>query len=65
MNKLACRYAILKFLPYTETGEFANVGVVLACPATGFFGFKLETRRYARFTDFFRPPGQARATGGG
>jgi len=54
MNKLACRYAILRFLPYTETGEFANVGVVLACPATGFFGFKLETRRYARFTHFFR-----------
>lgn len=54
MNKLACRYAILRFLPYTETGEFANVGVVLACPATGYFGFKLETRRYARLTHFFR-----------
>lgn len=54
MNKLACRYAILRFLPYTETGEFANVGVVLACPVTGFFGFKLETRRASRFTKFFR-----------
>ena len=54
MKKLACRYAIVHFLPYTETGEFANVGVLLACPATGYFGFKLETRRYARFTHFFR-----------
>lgn len=54
MKKLACRYAIIQFLPYTETGEFANVGVVLACPATGYFGFKLETRRYGRYTNFFR-----------
>lgn len=54
MKKLACRYAIVHFLPYTETGEFANVGVVLACPVTGYFGFKLETRRFARFTHFFR-----------
>lgn len=54
MKKLACRYAIVQFLPYTETGEFANVGVVLACPTTGYFGFKLETRRYARYTHFFR-----------
>ncbi len=54
LNKLACRYAILRFLPYTETGEFANVGVVLACPATGYFGFKLETRRYA-FTALIHP----------
>ena len=54
MKKLACRYAIVHFLPYTETGEFANVGVVVACPTTGFFGYKLETRRYARYTNFFR-----------
>jgi len=54
MKKLACRYAIVHFLPYTETGEFANVGVVVACPTTGFFGYKLETRRYARYTHFFR-----------
>lgn len=54
MKNLACRYAIVHFLPYTETSEFANVGVVLACPATGYFGFRLETRRYTRFTHFFR-----------
>lgn len=32
MNKLACQYAVVRFLPYAETGEFANVGVALACP---------------------------------
>lgn len=53
MNKFACRYAIVQFAPYTETGEFANVGIVIACPETGFFDFKLQARRYARITAFF------------
>lgn len=53
INKLACRYSIVRFLPYQETGEFANVGIVLMCPETGYFDFKLQTRRYGRITDFF------------
>ena len=53
MNKLACRYAIVQFLPFVETGEFANVGIVLACPRTGFFGYQLQTRKYGRITAFF------------
>lgn len=53
MKHHACRYAIVQFAPYTETGEFANVGVVIACPETGYFDFKLQTRRYARVTAFF------------
>ena len=53
MKNFACRYAIVQFAPYTETGEFANVGIVTACPETGFFDFKLQTRRYARITAFF------------
>lgn len=53
MNKLACRYAIVQFMPYPETGEFANAGVVLACPKTGFFSYKLEKKKYARVTHFF------------
>ena len=53
MNKFACRYAIVQFQPYSETGEFANVGVVLVCPETGFFDFKLQARRYAHITSFF------------
>lgn len=53
MKKVACRYSIVRFLPYPETGEFANVGIVLVCPETGYFDFKLQSRRYGRITDFF------------
>lgn len=53
MIRLPCRYAVVQFLPFTETGEFANIGVVLACPATGYVGFKLQTRRWGRITAFF------------
>lgn len=54
MNRIGCRYAIVRFLPYAETQEFANVGIVLACPETGYFGFRLEIRHTRRFTDFFK-----------
>lgn len=53
MSQLACRYAIVQFLPYAETGEFANVGVILLCPEARFFGYRLETRRSGRITNFF------------
>jgi hypothetical protein len=55
MNRLACQYAIIRFLPYAETGEFANVGVLLACPTTGYLNARLmptkNTRRIAAFFD--------------
>jgi hypothetical protein len=50
--KQACQYAVVQFMPYTETREFANVGLVLMCPETGFFGFRL-LKRYGRVTRFF------------
>lgn len=53
MRLVACRYAVVQFAPYRETGEFANAGVVLMCPESGYFGFKLQTRRTKRITDFF------------
>lgn len=54
MNRLACQYAIVRFLPYAETGEFANVGIVLACPAVGYFDAKLmPTKNTGRITGFF------------
>ena len=54
MNLFACRYAVVQFLPYAETGEFANVGVALLCPETGYFGFRLQNaRRTKRITLFF------------
>lgn len=50
---LICNYAVVRFLPYPETDEFVNVGVVLGCPQTGAFEFKLESRRRDRITHFF------------
>lgn len=52
MKKRACQYAVVQFLPYAETREFANVGVVLMCPEAGYFGFRL-LKRYGRVTRFF------------
>jgi len=51
--KSACHYAIVRFMPFIETGEFANVGVVLFAPNSRYFGFKLLGNRYARVTHFF------------
>lgn len=53
MTPQICRYAIVQFTPFSETGEFANVGIVLACPKTGFFKYRLQKRKYKRITDFF------------
>jgi hypothetical protein len=49
----ACHYAIVRFMPFIETGEFANVGVVMLAPDARFFGFKLLINRHARVTNFF------------
>ena len=51
--KIACHYAIVRFAPFVETGEFANVGVVLFAPGARFFGFKLLVNWYSRVTNFF------------
>ncbi|WP_440997933.1 DUF3037 domain-containing protein [Arhodomonas sp. SL1] len=53
MKRQACRYAIVRFMPFVETGEFANVGVVLVAPKGACFDFKLLRRRYGRVTRFF------------
>lgn len=50
--KTLAYYSILRFMPYVETEEFVNVGVVLCCPKTGFLGFRLAHRR-ARVANFF------------
>ncbi|HVI86832.1 MAG TPA: DUF3037 domain-containing protein [Dongiaceae bacterium] len=52
--KLVCQYSVARFLPYVETGEFANFGIVLYCPETGFFGYKLLTKGAGRITAFFK-----------
>lgn len=53
MNQFVCNYAIARFRPYRETGEFVNVGVVLLCPQLDFFGHTFERRKHKRITDFF------------
>lgn len=52
-NNYACNFAVVRFLPYPETDEFVNIGVVMACAQTGMFDFKIETRRRERITGFF------------
>ena len=53
MEELTCNFAIARFRPYRETGEFVNVGVVLVCPQVGYFGHCFERRKHKRITDFF------------
>lgn len=52
--RVPCQYSIVQFMPYPETGEFANVGVVLACPQMRYLSAKLApVKRTKRITDFF------------
>ena len=52
MTKFTCHSALLRFRPFVEPGEFANVGVVLLSPEGRFFGYQL-LKKYARITRFF------------
>ena len=56
MKKIAkhvCNYAVLRFQPYPETGEFVNLGVAVQCPETGLLEVLVEQRKQRRVTDFF------------
>ncbi|MGB2108952.1 MAG: DUF3037 domain-containing protein, partial [Marinobacter vinifirmus] len=44
MTRFACNYAIVRFMPYVETGEFANVGVLPWIPKQKTLLFKLLRR---------------------
>ncbi len=50
--KAACAYAVVQFRPFVETGEFANVGIVMLGVEQRFFEFQLLTK-YRRVTQFF------------
>jgi hypothetical protein len=52
-ERLVCNYAVIRFLPYPETEEFVNVGVILACPQTRIVDYRIEMRRRDRITGFF------------
>lgn len=54
MKQVACHYAIIRFAPFVETGEFANVGVLLFAPKQRFFEFcLLGLHKHGRVTHFF------------
>ena len=54
MKRFACKYSVIQFQPYPETGEFANVGVLLVCEKARLLDFRLETRKTSRYTAFFQ-----------
>ena len=49
----ACNYAVLRFLPYPETGEFVNLGIVAHCPALRMLEVATERKKFKRVFDFF------------
>ncbi|MEE2651789.1 MAG: DUF3037 domain-containing protein [Pseudomonadota bacterium] len=53
VNRQTVKYAIVRFAPFLETGEFANVGIVMVAPKLGLIDYKLTRTRYARVTNFF------------
>lgn len=48
----AVRYSIIRFLPYAETEEFVNVGVVMFAPSARYFDFRLSNK-WRRLGAFF------------
>lgn len=53
LNMKAMQYTIIRFMPHVQTREFANIGVIAACPKTGYFDYKIESR-YSRLSHFFK-----------
>lgn len=48
------QYAILRFRPFPETGEFANIGVIVWAPASKEFAYKIAPKNFGRVRNFFR-----------
>jgi len=56
MNRQVAKYSIIRFQPFTETEEFANVGVVLYSPTSQKLSFKLRSAKESgRICQFFDP----------
>lgn len=56
MKKQVCKYSIIRFQPYAETEEFANIGIVLYATASKRLEFRLlDSKQHARITHFFDP----------
>src|SRR5688500_11681226 len=52
-DRYPCNYAVLRFLPYPETGEFVNLGVVVHCAPTGLLASRTETAEHKRVAVLF------------
>lgn len=52
MNPVS-QYVIVRFRPFPETGEFANVGIIVFVPSIGELAFKLVPKRFRRVSQFF------------
>lgn len=48
-----CLYSIVRYAPYAETEEFANIGVVMCAPKENYFDFQLTKRNDSRVRNFF------------
>ncbi len=53
MKKLICNYSVIRFLPYPETREFVNIGILACCPQIGWMDYVIEPRKIKRISDFF------------
>lgn len=51
--RYACIYSIVRFAPFAETEEFANVGIVLLAPAIRRMLYRLASERLERVNHFF------------
>lgn len=47
------RYSVIRFRPYAETGEFANIGILMVSLNSGELGFELAAKRFTRIRGFF------------
>ena len=52
MNRHVANYTLVRLLPQADAGEFANIGVVPACPERKVFDFR-PIKRYPRVTQLF------------
>ncbi|MBS9424796.1 DUF3037 domain-containing protein [Photorhabdus caribbeanensis] len=47
-------YSIVRYAPYAETEEFANVGVIICAPRLGYMVYRLTKTNDARVKNFFK-----------
>ncbi len=53
MKKIVCNYNVIRFMPYPETQEFVNIGILAYCPQIGWMDYMLEVRKTKRIKMFF------------